>query len=413
MKRPDRILIVAGDSDGNIGDRAIILSMYEAFTRMRPELEIAIMSNDPERDRRFLPGAGTILRGPRGILDLIRHARASDLVVCGGGGLFQDDDSLAKMPYWALRLMLLRLFCRRIVGYAIGAGPLRSKAGKWSARLAFACMEQITLRDREALRSCRGLTSKPLTILPDPALAMRPALDHECLEILEKNGIPVGSKPLIGVALRRWFHLPSRSWIPHKYACRYRLRRIPDHPEYERLTIMIAEVLDHLAEKCGTHTIFMPTYNLPHESDDAVCRQVLARMHSRSATLLVISDPRLYMGVARRLAAMLGGRMHPAILAAGAGIPVVGLSYNQKFKGFFDLLAMRDRVIDIESFVRENRTGELTEMLLEAINRPSSFISPRLHELTGMIRSFNESMLIPAGGVWIGTPPLDCGSGST
>jgi polysaccharide pyruvyl transferase WcaK-like protein len=396
MKKPDRILIVAGDSDGNVGDLAIVLSMCEAFTRLRPELEIAIMSNDPARDQRLFPGIKTIRRGPRGLPALLREAGTSDLVVCGGGGLFQDDDSLVKMPYWALRLLLLRLCCRRIVGYAIGAGPLRSPLGQFSARLAFACMERITVRDGEALCSCRDLTSKPITILPDPAIISRAAPAAEATAFLRASGVPLHGGPLIGVALRRWFHRRNQAWIPHKYAQKFRWRRSPDHPDYQRLIILLARVLDRLAESCGTHVVFMPTYNVAHEADDETCRRVLASMRTRRATILAITDPRLYKAVSGQLAVMLGGRMHPAILAAGAGTPVVGLSYNQKFKGFFNLLAMGDRVMDIESFVRKEKTATLAGMLAEAIKQPDRHTPPGLHELTREIHAFNHSLLMPA-----------------
>src|SRR5690606_38055914 len=105
-----------------------------------------LLSSAPAAASRYF-GARAIPRGPRGFFSLLDAARRADLVLVGGGGLFQDDDSLIKMPYWGLRVACVRLFARRIVGYAIGAGPLRTRLGQWSARLALACMERVSVRD--------------------------------------------------------------------------------------------------------------------------------------------------------------------------------------------------------------------------------------------------------------------------
>ena len=57
---------------------------------------------------------------------MLKAAASADLVLVGGG-LFQDDDSLIKMPYWGLKVAIVRLFARRMVTYSIRAGPLRSR----------------------------------------------------------------------------------------------------------------------------------------------------------------------------------------------------------------------------------------------------------------------------------------------
>jgi polysaccharide pyruvyl transferase WcaK-like protein len=64
---------------------------------------------------------------------------------------------------------------------------------------------------------------------------------------------------------------------------------------------------------------------------------------------------------------MLAGRMHAGILAAGAGTPVLGLAYNQKFKGFLGLIDPQSMPIQIEEFVAtkgvENLAARLQSLL--------------------------------------------------
>ena len=147
-----RILILAGDTDGNLGDRAIVTATCQRLRRIDPDAEISLVTSRPGRDRECL-GIVPIARGLRGLPQLIQAARRSDLVICGGGGLFQDDDSLAKMPYWALRLLMLRPFSRRIAGLSIGAGPLRYRVSRMFARSRSTAANKAA--DTGPARTCR------------------------------------------------------------------------------------------------------------------------------------------------------------------------------------------------------------------------------------------------------------------
>jgi polysaccharide pyruvyl transferase WcaK-like protein len=89
---------------------------------------------------------------------------------------------------------------------------------------------------------------------------------------------------------------------------------------------------------------------------------------------------------------MLGARMHPTIISASVGTNVVGLSYNQKFQGFFELLGIPEKVISIEDFVENELSGKLTALLSEAIVRNDSLVD-RVQIMADKIRTFNEEIL--------------------
>ena len=134
-----KILILSGDIDGNLGDAAIVLSTCENLLRLDKRLDIALVSDKSVLSEKHA-NISAIPKGLKGVIRLLVRAGESDFILCGGGGLFQDDDSLIKMPYWAFRLILVRMFCRRIIGYSIGVGPLRFAVSRFFAGLAFACM---------------------------------------------------------------------------------------------------------------------------------------------------------------------------------------------------------------------------------------------------------------------------------
>jgi polysaccharide pyruvyl transferase CsaB len=390
MKSVDTILILAGDSDGNLGDRAIVQSTCDELRRLNPEVKIFVMTDQGERAR-LNYGATPLRRGLLAFPAVLKAAWQSDLVLVGGGGLFQDDDSLIKMPYWGLRVACTRVFAWRIRGYSIGAGPLQSRVSRVFAALALACMESISVRDEGARAALQSLTRKTVQVVPDPAILLQSAPAEAADAVLQEAGLDNVGAPLVGITVRKWFH-QVRSYIPHKYAVKYKLRNVPGAEKRQQMVALIARALDRMIEEQDVHVVFMPTYNVSHEGDEQICREIIAEMFSDKVTLLNLNDARLYMAVASRLTLMIGGRMHPAILSSACGVPVVGLSYNQKFRGFFEHLDIPGNVLDINDFVEYEQIDKLLS-LVDRTMEDSGDMSDRVQRLQQELRRFNESVL--------------------
>ena len=386
----NNVLILTGDAEGNLGDKAILQSTCNELFSVNPELSISIISRTPPP----LPGKQnihTVRPGIRGFFQLIHAARHADIILCGGGGLFQDDDSLIKMPYWALRLLLMRMFCNNIIGYSLGVGPLSAPTSRLFARLAFSCMQHISTRDPIARNTAQKLTRKPVTIVPDPALLLPSLPEHQVKDFLAAQGINDLSRPLIGVAVRRWFPAKARI-IPNKISARFRRKNKTAVKQSERLCKLFAKVLDQLVIKHDATIIFMPTYNVSHESDDELCRDIQHRMKTDAAKILHIDTPQIYKAVSSQLDVFLCGRMHPSIFAAASGTPVVGLAYNPKFHGFFSLLELEDYVMDVSDFVNLDLIDELTELTSRALTKKPD-VTKQIEKLKDNIDSFNRLIL--------------------
>ncbi|MDF1585484.1 polysaccharide pyruvyl transferase family protein [Marinimicrococcus flavescens] len=382
-----RILVLGGDADGNLGDRAILTAMVDELHALVPRLAIsAVTGRSSQHAIEPLP------RGPAGLLKLCRAARRADLVLCGGGGLFQDDDSLVKMPYWALRVLLMRLLAPRVAGYALGVGPLAAPSSRLFARLAFACMERVSVRDPRAREVAAPLSSRSVELVPDPALLLRPRPREEALAALAAAGLPRDGRPLLGVAVRRWFP-PRRRLVPHRIAYRFRGNAANEEAEARRLVVLVAESLDRMVAERGYRVLFLPSYDREHEGDGRVAAAVQARMRSDGdAHVLRLEDAALYKAVCGELDLMLAGRMHPAIFTAGMGRPVVGLAYNQKFHGFFDLLGQPERVLDVAGFVEAGAVDQLCVML-DTARAQGPVSASRLEALGSAVRAFNRDLL--------------------
>jgi polysaccharide pyruvyl transferase WcaK-like protein len=388
------LLVLAGDTDGNIGDRAIVYATCCDFSRLNRELRICIQSRNVDRDGCYF-GVDMIPLGLKGLPRLLRDIRRCNVILIGGGGLFQDDDSMVKMPYWAMRVAALRAVNRRkpIIGYSLGIGPLRRPISRYFARLAFSCMDIISARDEIGRQIASCLSSKDVYLVPDPALLMPVAPDSHAVKMLEDNDVPVGKVPIVGVAMRRWFH-QNGSVIPHKYAFKYGLRAIPGKVENQKMIRMVASVLDRLAVIHKAYILFMPTYNVEHEGDDRICCEIMQQMRTKCRRILRIEDPKNYIAIAKHLSVMLGARMHPAIFSAVAGTNTVGLSYNHKFEGFFHLMGLADKVLAIEEFVRDEKADTLFDLISDQIEN-STDVSGRAKQLANRTREFNEKVVLP------------------
>jgi polysaccharide pyruvyl transferase WcaK-like protein len=388
-----QILILAGDSDKNIGDNGILSAMCQEFIQNNRDIQIGILSSSHFFSDKFPGNVHILAKGIKNFVSLLCFAANSEMIVCGGGGLFQDDDSRVKMPYWGLKLALFRLFCPRITGYSIGAGPLSYPLSQKFAKLAFSTMEKVSVRDTNALQSCKGLTKKPIDVLPDPALVLNAAPRTMVREFLQNHKIP-SKRKLLGVTIRRWFHHVEGTWIPHKYAEKYHLRAIPDPTEYREMIALLAKALDQVIDATDAYIVFLPTYNSSQEADDQTCQAIMDSMHQATATsLLYIEDPELYKGVAGELDGMFASRMHPLIFAASVGTSVMGMSYNQKFDGFFSLIDAGENLFNIREFVQNKDVEQLCSDLCTMLKGDKPVNNERIRQLQAKIRDNNKNLI--------------------
>src|SRR5690606_24102575 len=174
-----------------------------------------------------------------------------------------------KMPYWAFRLFVVRLLTTRIAGLSIGAGPLAHPLSRFACRLALITLDPVTVRDGLAQATLQPLTRKPVDVVPVPAFMLRAAPASAATRLLIEAGVPL-NKPIVGVAVRRWFHMQSNV-IPHRYVSRLGFGRGRGEASMTTFRERMVTTLSTLCSETGAHVLFLPTYNVLHEDDAAVC----------------------------------------------------------------------------------------------------------------------------------------------
>jgi len=342
-----RILLLGGDADHNVGDRAIVTAVTQCIVSHDPAAEISVVAGRSPVNP--IPGvSNSIPRGIRGAAALARAAVSADRILIAGGGLFQDDDSRAKMPYWAARISLLKSLNSRIAGHSLGAGPLQHAESRLAARVACASLTTVSVRDRHAHAALAACTARHIEVVPDPAFMLEPAPPQDAIALLQSLDLRP-DRPLIVVAARRWFHARG-GFVPNVLKARAGMTLAGDTSRLDALLDALSEALAHLGRRLDASILLLPSYNVAHEADDSVCAALARRAGNLTVRLARINDPRLYKAVLGRATLVLSARMHPLILGAGMGVPLVGLSYNSKFEGLFDLLGLPAQPLRLDDF---------------------------------------------------------------
>lgn len=383
------VLILGGDSDYNLGDAAILAALCAGFSDAGAT-GITVTSARPMP--RIPKGATAVIpRGVAGSASLLRAAGNADLVVIGGGGLFQDDDSRVKMPYWASRIAMLVLANRNLVGHSVGAGPLRHLESQIAARFTCNTLASVTVRDPFAHAALSACTSRRVGIVPDPAFMLAPAHPSVADNFLRSLDIPPG-RPLIGVALRRWFHARG-GFVPSRVRSAMGLDCDDGRATLSQLLAQLAAALVPIARRMEATLLLLPTYTASYENDATVCAEFGRLAQGCDVRIASIEDPALYKTVTGRLTVMISSRMHPLILAAGAGTPIVGLAYNGKFEGMFDMLGVPRRMLWLDAAI-EDLPARLGALIDEAVNAKSrDGLLDKAARLGDIVRSKTSDLL--------------------
>ena len=318
--RNARVVICGYYGFGNAGDELILAGMLRELRALRPGLTATVISGNPASTQ---ASHGVDAVHWQDVPAIAAQVRTADLVLVGGGGLFQeysgiDPDSLFTdrhygITFYAEPAILGALCGRPVMLYAIGVGPLASEHGRRTVRAACDAAQVITLRDEESARTVASLGVDPahLRVTADPAFALPlvsgPPAPGSLVQTARK-----GSELLVGVALRHWdVGVASYFW------------------EHE-----LAVGFDAFLARHEARLLFVPFQrsSRPSEDDAAVAERVrsLLRHPERASVAPGDSDP-------AKLGAILGGcdlvvgmRLHSVILAALAGVPAVALAYDPK-----------------------------------------------------------------------------------
>ena len=320
---------------GNVGDEAILAAILADFRALAADLTFTVLSWDPDHTRRVHEVEAVDWRDIGGMVDA---AQASDLILVGGGGLFQDHWGLDPGSYLRLdhggitsygSLPLLAAW----VGvpcmiYGVGIGPLKGNLAREHTRLAAERCQMVCVRDELSSKALEETGFKGINpngtgvkITADPAFSLSTsAADEETADgILEQHGLS-GNVPLLAVNVRYWDQPhPPHEWLPG--IAEGLGRFMEDHPA---LQVVLIPFQDHRESA--------------YTDDKAPCQRLSRSLPEpeRVHVLEAVPSPGLCQALLGRCDLVLGMRLHSLILGINQRVPVVGLPYDPKVSALMD-----------------------------------------------------------------------------
>ena len=227
--------------------------------------------------------------------------RRSPLVL-GGGGILQDETSVANLPYHLAPVLAARRRGVPVAGVGLGAGPVSSATGRALIRGVLGGLE-LVVRDRPsaAVLQVAGLQLPVVACdlalhLPDPA----PIVDH-----------------VVAVSLRPWS--ASRHRLPVS------LRRTSTARQ-DASAARLASAVDAVAGVLGLPVRFVA---FDRDKDPALHRAVADRLSSEVVEALE-PDPAGALAAVARATAVIAMRYHAGVAALLGRRPAVLLGYGSK-----------------------------------------------------------------------------------
>ncbi|MBQ4404519.1 MAG: polysaccharide pyruvyl transferase CsaB [Selenomonadaceae bacterium] len=302
-----KIVISGYYGSKNGGDEAMLAAMLEILREEVSDLQITVISLNPEYTRiRHKVDAVPLLD----IWTIIKKIRAADLLISGGGSLLQNVTS-GRSLYYYLAIIFFALACgRKVMLYAQGIGPIRGVLAHKAMNLILNRVNLITVRDKGSLEELSRLKiNRPkIFCTADPVLAIKPVPLEFGENILEHHGIKKVDEKFIGVAIRHWI-----GW--------------------GKFQSELAEALDKIIEATGAKIVFIPM-KFPEDIRSAISTAELMKEHC-----LVFEEEfstQEILSLVGCMDVLIGVRLHALIFAGVMGVPMVGISYDPKIERFLD-----------------------------------------------------------------------------
>lgn len=322
----------------NIGDEAVMYSIIKTLKEeIGEQTKITVLSNEPEKTASAYHVEAVNRWKYKQIIAALKKA---DVLISGGGSLLQDITGWKSVVYYLSIVVIAKLLRKKVVFYAQGIGPVNMKFNRILIGWIASTVDYISVRDEQSKEELIKMgVKKEIEVVPDPVLTLK-ATPKES---------PKNDKKRLGVYLRNWK---------------------VENAFFEK----VKDILNWFSDK-GWEIVFIPM----HYPEDV---QVSKKMSDSLPGSIIYSGNRLPQNILDFTGTMdyvIGMRLHSLIMAAAAGVPYMGLSYDPKVKSFVETMGV-GKVIDIHQLDTEEAISYL-ESVINQLDELKETINFKRNEL--------------------------------
>lgn len=298
----------------NAGDDAVLFAIVQALREKIPEVDITVLSQQPEKTAEQFHVNAVDRWSKSGILKAVKKC---DVLISGGGSLLQDVTSKNGILYYLGIIKLAQMLRKKVVVYAQGIGPIREARNRTMTAKILNKVQAITVRDFESRAELMQMgVYQEIFVGVDPVLGITAdQVDGEAGKGLLEQAAPEYSaeKQTLVVSVRNW-------------------------QNSDRYFQTVARSCDVMAKE-GWQVVFLP-FHYPEDAEAG--RTVALQMENEPIVLTENYTPQQTMAILKNADLILGMRLHSLIMGATLLKPMVALSYDPKVESFMQLLRQRE-----------------------------------------------------------------------
>lgn len=365
----DQVVICGAYGRGNAGDDAILLAILTELRAINPDLSFRVFSRNP-LDTRISYRVNAFYTFD--FWKALYHFKKAKLFINGGGSLMQDVTSFRSLWFYLWTLSAAKRSHCPVIMYGCGIGPIRNDKNRIrAAKVMNHSVDAITLRDPDSLKELEilGVTRPKISLSADTTVILPAAPSDVVNGIFDSCSIPIDGN-YIGFVLRPW-------------------------QGFEEKASAIAAAADYVYKTYGLTPVFFP---IEPRLDVTAAGQVAQKMTVPHHIIKDAYTAAQTIGVLSRMKVVVSMRLHGLIFAAGQGVPLVGIVYDQKVSSFLSYVG-QNLYEDLHNLTEER----LIALIDAAVTRraDTAFLSESVETLRQMEqinRQVVEQYVVPAQG---------------
>lgn len=294
-----RVLLSGYYGYHNAGDEAILRSIIDTVRKIDADAEIAVLADNVDFTEKKYEIKAVKRFQP---FSIFRALRRCDVLISGGGTLFQDRTSTRSLIYYTGIIRLAKCLGKRVMIYANGMGPITKRSNLTRVKKAIESADMVTLRDAESMAFVGNLNVRnpKVFLTTDPVFSLDLPDPRQAEEVLGAHRIPRN---------RDFVVVSTRSW-----------------QREDEFIELFAKTCDYIVENYGKNIVFVPM-QYPHDLDTT--NRIKRRMRNPSFVAESL-DTMQMLSLIRKSTYVLSMRLHGLIFAVQTGVPCLGFSYDPK-----------------------------------------------------------------------------------
>lgn len=322
-----KILISGFYGFDNAGDEAILQSIVSQLCGISKDIDIVVLSACPEKTSSDF-NIKSVNRF--NFLRVYSAIKNCDILISGGGGLFQDRTSISSFWYYSGIILLAFILKKPVFAYAHGIGPIRRNYNKKLLKYVMNRVVRISVRDHRSKTELHKIgVNREISTTVDPAFLIDPVSREESIRLLEKElGKSVDGRKRIGFSIRHW-----------------------GEDGHVDIASIIAKVCDRVKREIGADILLIPLHN---KEDVLLAENIASKMQEESDIIRSKFTPAQFIGIFGLLDVSVCVRFHGLVFSIMNGTPVVAISYDPKIDSLMEALGSEEVI----------RYGQIDENIL-------------------------------------------------